>query len=784
MKRRVVFGVIVGILLIAIGAFAYADGKPILDTSGKSTTLEAVLNGKNFIAIYGRTTCNITKPFLSKMTEYASELGKAGIPIIAVMEKNDKCPTAAELKAFAANYPGITFYLDSEGWAFSQFTKWMEIFDPDSFEFYLPLAFFVNPAGEIKDHGLGFNANATRMARNALVLVTGKDLPEPVEIPINEDNFPDEVFRNYVAAYLDQDSNGKLNEDERWYRDAMTLFQDGISSLKGIEYFPGLQSLRCYGNELTEINVSNNTELVILDVGDNKLTTLDVSKNTKLEHLECNGNGLTKLDVRKNTALKKLDCDNNKLTTLDVSGMKNLTELQCSYNSLTSVDAHGAAALESLECNNNAITSINVTGCSALMTLKCMSNQLSSLDLSTNKALNALECLGNEKITELDLTASEYFSGMIRATPRGSWWLNDLGVYDTVTVRAGDYVSYGYSVINSAGETVNFENYYKGKNAILISGSSVRYEHLVSLLHGRRDYMGLLQDNGIGVVVVVNQDGELSNEVAKIRQAEADYSGVTFVLDDRNGSIRLHEWIQESEPGRNSFSLPTVVIRNAKGETLEYSTGAVADPAGLAIRTIEKITGKTVAPQSTEGLVSDPALGWVLKKNGEVVWDYYGLYNDANYGWWLIGGGQLLGNYTGLWNDPNCGWWLIDHGTIAGGYTGLWYDANYGWWLIANGQVCFDYTGLWCDPNCGWWLIDHGTIAWGYTGLWEDPNYGWWLIGGGTICFDYTGLWNDANYGWWLIDRGTVAFDYTGLWYDEQYGPWMILGGSIDWGAL
>jgi Leucine-rich repeat (LRR) protein len=48
----------------------------------------------------------------------------------------------------------------------------------------------------------------------------------------------------------------------------------------------------------------------------NQLTSLDVSQNTALTELDCNDNQLTSLNVSQNTALTYLDCSDNQLTSL------------------------------------------------------------------------------------------------------------------------------------------------------------------------------------------------------------------------------------------------------------------------------------------------------------------------------------------------------------------------------------------------------------------------------------------------------------------------------------
>ena len=84
-----------------------------------------------------------------------------------------------------------------------------------------------------------------------------------------------------------------------------------LTSLKGIEYFTSLKRLRCFYNQLTSLDISNNTALTSLSCYSNQLTTLDVSSNTALELLDCDSNQLTSLDISNNTALTLLWCYDN-----------------------------------------------------------------------------------------------------------------------------------------------------------------------------------------------------------------------------------------------------------------------------------------------------------------------------------------------------------------------------------------------------------------------------------------------------------------------------------------
>ena len=160
-------------------------------------------------------------------------------------------------------------------------------------------------------------------------------------------------------------------------------------------------TLDCFFNQLTSLDVSQNTALTWLDCGGNELTSLDVSQNTALTTLRCGGNQLTSLDVSQNTALTTLDCEKNQLTRLDVSGCSVLTKLWCYENQLTSLDASGCSALTTLDCQKNQLTSLDVSQKTALTTLDCQKNQLTRLDVSGCSALTKLWCYENQ-LTSLD----------------------------------------------------------------------------------------------------------------------------------------------------------------------------------------------------------------------------------------------------------------------------------------------------------------------------------------------------------------------------------------------
>lgn len=138
------------------------------------------------------------------------------------------------------------------------------------------------------------------------------------DVEINEANFPDANFWRYVQTEFDTDENDRLSSAEIAAVKQIIASTKGIKNLKGIEFFTALETLNCVQCELTELDVSENTNLTILRCESNNLAELDVSQNSKLERLYCRNNMLAVLDVSKNSKLARIDCGKNGLTSLNL----------------------------------------------------------------------------------------------------------------------------------------------------------------------------------------------------------------------------------------------------------------------------------------------------------------------------------------------------------------------------------------------------------------------------------------------------------------------------------
>ena len=130
---------------------------------------------------------------------------------------------------------------------------------------------------------------------------------------------PDANFKSYLLQNLDSNNDGQISTNE--VREVTILSVGGkeIQSLEGIEFFPNLTELWCMHNNLTYIDISNNTQLHRLYCNENDISTINIGNNDKLTSIRCNNNSLYSLDLSKCISLYELWCGDNKFTNLDVS---------------------------------------------------------------------------------------------------------------------------------------------------------------------------------------------------------------------------------------------------------------------------------------------------------------------------------------------------------------------------------------------------------------------------------------------------------------------------------
>ncbi|MCI2228687.1 T9SS type A sorting domain-containing protein [Polaribacter sp. MSW13] len=114
---------------------------------------------------------------------------------------------------------------------------------------------------------------------------------------------------------------------------SLEIHSEDISDLTGIEDFVALEELRCNNNNISNLDVSNNTLLENLYCNDNPITSLIVSNNQLIKDLKCYNTNISTLDLSNNPALESLECYNTSLNVIAVSANPLLETVRCQNNS-------------------------------------------------------------------------------------------------------------------------------------------------------------------------------------------------------------------------------------------------------------------------------------------------------------------------------------------------------------------------------------------------------------------------------------------------------------------
>ena len=141
-------------------------------------------------------------------------------------------------------------------------------------------------------------------------------------------------------------------------------------------------------NLLTNIDVTNATSLVELDIRSNNLTQLDLATNTQLKTLICQENQLIQLDVTSNALLENLYCRSNPLPELDVSQNYLLKNLGFGGDVISSINLTNNPNLEYLYLSESVnLTTLDLSGNPVLNYISLPHSHFTTLDVSNNPLL-------------------------------------------------------------------------------------------------------------------------------------------------------------------------------------------------------------------------------------------------------------------------------------------------------------------------------------------------------------------------------------------------------------
>ncbi|WP_207554898.1 leucine-rich repeat domain-containing protein [Acidiluteibacter ferrifornacis] len=181
---------------------------------------------------------------------------------------------------------------------------------------------------------------------------------------------------------------------------------DKITNLNGIEGFTNLTFFSVVGHEIKDVDLSFNIKLDTLILNGNHLTQIDLSNHSNLILVEIQSNELSKIKgLSQSKNLKRLDLSFNNFEEIIIDN-PSVEDLLISHNQLKFIDTRNAINLKNVFMIINELTTVNFSSNKLLKTLILSDNKLQSINLEENTHLTHLYGSSN-LLTSLDLSNNQ-----------------------------------------------------------------------------------------------------------------------------------------------------------------------------------------------------------------------------------------------------------------------------------------------------------------------------------------------------------------------------------------
>ncbi|CAL2104301.1 conserved protein of unknown function precursor containing a type A C-terminal secretion signal [Tenacibaculum sp. 190130A14a] len=249
---------------------------------------------------------------------------------------------------------------------------------------------------------------------------TRKDAQTEYKLFCTQTYVPDDNFEAYLETHnsvggvvpvgdITSMGNGIANDDYVGTEQIknilyLNISNQGITDFTGLEGFTALKTLQAYGNTVSSLDITANTNLTEITCSDMGLTSINLSNLTKLGRAWLGNNNLSTIDLSSNTNLNYLNVDRNNFTAIDISSNLMLSDFRIRENELTALNTSSNTNLTRLYCGDNALTTLDVSNNALLQTLSCGENQLTTIDVSTLVNLTDLFIEDTPTLTSLDVS--------------------------------------------------------------------------------------------------------------------------------------------------------------------------------------------------------------------------------------------------------------------------------------------------------------------------------------------------------------------------------------------
>lgn len=239
--------------------------------------------------------------------------------------------------------------------------------------------------------------------------------------------FEDKTLADWMLANWDKDSDGLISYEEAALVTKIDIISDDVKSLKGLEYLPNLDTVRCRGlscgpeggsGTLASIDIGANDHVTCLDLSNNHIESLTLSGASRLTSLVLSGNVEMKTEALTYSLASLRD-----LRSLDITGCRNLTPDLSLFPSLEEFHYDSRSGIkdnEKLFRQKSDLRRLYVGDAlkdgdkiyllSDLEVLDCAGSPVHSLNLRYNAKLRFLNLDGCDEISCLDLNTNHELS--------------------------------------------------------------------------------------------------------------------------------------------------------------------------------------------------------------------------------------------------------------------------------------------------------------------------------------------------------------------------------------
>lgn len=191
------------------------------------------------------------------------------------------------------------------------------------------------------------------------------------------------IGKHHISS-VDLSQNTKLK--------TLNLRDNKLIGRLDISHLGELTNVELNGNKIEEVILPNTGKIVFLYLNDNNIRSIDVSQQKALRRFFMVRNKeLSNIDISQNTNLERVHLEGNSLETLDISNLEKLTWLNVVKNKLNQIIVKNNKVLATILANENNIKSLNLQDgtLNTISTLNLKDNPIEEILKDCNDKLGA-----------------------------------------------------------------------------------------------------------------------------------------------------------------------------------------------------------------------------------------------------------------------------------------------------------------------------------------------------------------------------------------------------------